>query len=225
MGERNGAKAPTTRAGKPPAKLDWNGFLALVNQAKGGHEPSMNRLREIMASGENPGWAKWLQDTFGNPGVWLKRAVSAWAGGKTDPVIAEAVEAKLDQVRRELEGANPTPIERLLAERAAHCWFIVNTYETLSVQSPGRSLAQAEFDSRRIGAAHRRFLSAVMALARVRKLATPALQINVGTNQVITQTGERKAVGPRSADYLFATCLRRDTPHFLALAGSPLDGV
>jgi hypothetical protein len=41
--------------------------------------------------------------------------------------------------------------------------------------------AQAALSTRR---AHRRLLSALEALARVRKLALPALQVNIGQDQV-----------------------------------------
>jgi hypothetical protein len=43
---------------------------------------------------------------------------------------------------------------------------------------------QGEFRQRRIDFAHRRFLSAVKALALVRKLAVSALQVNVAKKQV-----------------------------------------
>jgi hypothetical protein len=46
------------------------------------------------------------------------------------------------------------------------------------------TLRQGEFQLRQIESAHKRFLSAVATLARVRKLALPALQVNIGTNQV-----------------------------------------
>jgi hypothetical protein len=46
------------------------------------------------------------------------------------------------------------------------------------------SLRQANCYQRRIDAAHARFLSAVKTLATIRKLALPALQVNIGKNQV-----------------------------------------
>jgi len=72
----------------------------------------------------------------------------------------------------------------LLAERAAFCWFTVNTHETLFHRSKDLTIRQAEFHVRKIESAHKRFLAAVATLARVRKLALPALQVNIGTNQV-----------------------------------------
>ena len=96
----------------------------------------------------------------------------------------EAIEQELDQVRAELEGPNPTPIERLLAERASLCWFIVNRYENAYANAKGWTIAQADLQHRKIDKAHARFLSAVRTLAQVRKLALPTLQVNIGKNQV-----------------------------------------
>ena len=36
---------------------------------------------------------------------------------------------KMDALRAELAGPDPTPIERLLAERAAFCWLVLWKYE------------------------------------------------------------------------------------------------
>jgi hypothetical protein len=41
-------------------------------------------------------------------------------------VIKESVRRTLVEVREELEGPNPSPLESLLAERAAICWLTVN---------------------------------------------------------------------------------------------------
>jgi hypothetical protein len=97
----------------------------------------------------------------------------------------EAIGRKLDAVRAELEGPNPTPMERLLAERASLCWFIVHWYEDSFVEGiDGMSIRQAGFHQGRIDKAHARFLSAVRTLAQIRKLALPTLQLNIAKNQV-----------------------------------------
>ena len=70
--------------------------------------------------------------------------------------------------------------------RAAICWWQVNRFEHYSADAEDISIRQAEFNQRRIDAAHNRFLSALRTLAAVRKLALPALQVNIGANQVNT---------------------------------------
>jgi hypothetical protein len=49
------------------------------------------------------------------------------------------------------------------------------------------TLAQSEHAQRRMDRAHRRLVSSLKALANVRRLALPALQINVARRQQIAQ--------------------------------------
>ena len=48
----------------------------------------------------------------------------------------------------------------------------------------GMTLAQSEHAQRRMDRAHRRFLSTLKTLAAVRRLALPAVQINLARQQV-----------------------------------------
>jgi hypothetical protein len=123
-------------------------------------------------------------ETFGDPSRWLTDALIRSAAGKDDLAMMEGLEMKMAQVRKELEGPSPTFLERLLAERAATCWFNVTIYETLYAQSKNLSIGQAKWHIHRINAAHDRFLKSVATLARIRKLALPALQVNIAQNQV-----------------------------------------
>jgi hypothetical protein len=86
----------------------------------------------------------------------------------------EAVARKLKQVLADLTGPDPTPGERLLAERAAVCWLA--TWEAdLACQNlnPSTGAKVAGFIERRHDRAQRRFLAAVKALAVFRRLALP----------------------------------------------------
>lgn len=95
-----------------------------------------------------------------------------------------AIPRKMKSLRAELEGPSPGPIERLLAERAAYCWLVLWRYEGLLADAGDLTLRQSEFHQRRIDAAHRRYLSSLRTLAAVRKLALPAVQVNIAENQV-----------------------------------------
>jgi hypothetical protein len=75
-------------------------------------------------------------------------------------------------------------LEALLAERATLCWFNVTFYEIVYAASKDVTIHEAAFQQRKIDGAHRRFLPAVRTLAQVRKLALPAVRINVAKNQV-----------------------------------------
>jgi hypothetical protein len=66
----------------------------------------------------------------------------------------------------------------------------VNAYETLVTRTEGLTIPQADYRLRRIDSVHKRFPSAVVTLARVRRLALPTLRVNIGTNQVnVAQPG------------------------------------
>jgi hypothetical protein len=172
-----------------PAKMQWDQFRALLNGAEGGDRASLDRLREVLKSDAHPSWTRWFVETFGDPPTWLKNELSRAVGGKKNLAVDEAVMMRLDQIRKDLEGEQPTPIEKVLAGRAALCWFIVHFYETSYMQAENLTIQQSDFQQRRIDAAHRRFLSAVATLARVRKMALPSLQVNIGTNQINVARG------------------------------------
>jgi hypothetical protein len=90
-------------------------------------------------------------------------------------------------LQKELEGPSPTVLERLLAERIAVCWLAVCYQEALYYQN------LTEFSSKthqshqdRMDRANRRYLSAIKALAQVRRLQLPlTLQVALpGATQV-----------------------------------------
>jgi hypothetical protein len=101
------------------------------------------------------------------------------AGGEASTV--ESIEADIRAFAAELAGPDPTPIERTLAETAALAWFGLRFVEAHNFAAKGRTLNQADYDIRRLDAAHRRYLATLRTLAQVRKLALPAVvQVNVG---------------------------------------------
>jgi hypothetical protein len=97
------------------------------------------------------------------------RAVADIAGD--NPAIREALRRRIVALRRELAGASPSPLERLLVERVVHCWLKVYQYER--VADGGASYAEAEYRQRCVDRASRRFLAACKTLATVRRLALP----------------------------------------------------
>ena len=111
-----------------------------------------------------------------------RQMVRDWKGD--DLAGAEAARRKLAGLRAELAGPGATPLERLLAERAALCWLAVYRAESGFAAARGLTTPESEAWQRRIGRAHRMFLSALRALAAVRRLAVPALQVNVAGRQV-----------------------------------------
>ena len=100
---------------------------------------------------------------------------------------------------RELAGHAPTPLEALLVDRIVVCWMHLHYAETIYVQNmQDYSLTQAAFHQHRITTAHNRYLSAIRALAQVRRLQVPTVQVNIAREQLnVAAIAERRA-GTRS---------------------------
>jgi hypothetical protein len=96
----------------------------------------------------------------------------------------EAVTRKLDLLRTELAGANPTPVERLLVERVVACWLQVQDADIRYARAKNLPMEWGDHYQRRMDRAHQRYVSALKALASVRRLAVPVLQVNIARKQV-----------------------------------------
>ena len=81
------------------------------------------------------------------------------------------------ELEGELAGPDPSPLERVLAQRAAACWIQVSHADALYAQAAGSGVpetGQRELLARQ-ESAHRKLLAAVKQLAVVRKLIRPGL--------------------------------------------------
>lgn len=84
-------------------------------------------------------------------------------------------------------GADAAPaLERLLIAHVAMCWLRLQQAEYHYSKQQGESvtLALAEYRERKLTTAQHRFLRACESLARVRRLALPAVQVNIGDKQI-----------------------------------------
>jgi len=99
------------------------------------------------------------------------------AGG--DPLTEEALYAKLDTMRAEIAGEDPTPLEVLLTERVVSLWMLTTLLEVLIATQYRRNVGDGPErtspsyiiqQSWILGSATRRSLAAIKELARVRKL-------------------------------------------------------
>ncbi len=174
----------TTPAPAQPPEVPAPGspsVLELFKRAQAGDESSMGVFKGLL---DHPERGPKVVEFFGNLAARAEDfAVELVAGSNL--AVKAATPRKLAKLRAELEGPDPGPIERLLAERAAYCWLILWEYESALVLRKGEmSFKQFEFHQRRIDAAHRRFLSSLRTLATVQKLGVPNIQVNVGGHQV-----------------------------------------
>jgi hypothetical protein len=101
-------------------------------------------------------------------------------------LVQEAHARKCAALTQELAGPQPSPLERLLVERIVLCWLHLYSAEALYAQRrQNLSLRQAEFHEQRLSKAQARYLAAIRTLAQVRRLGVPAVQVNIGQQQVI----------------------------------------
>lgn len=172
MSENNNPPEPTNRAD----------LWALVHRAEKGDESAMPALRKAMDGNAA------LVESIGNFAAQVEITLLNNATGKA-LAFKEAVTRKMRRMRADLAGDSASPLERLLADRITLCWLSVHDAELRFNQSKDLTWKQVEFWQRRIDAAHRRYLSAIRTLATVRKLALPALQVNIARKQVNVVSG------------------------------------
>ena len=151
---------------------------ALMVSAHEGDASVLPKIREILD--EAPSLARKFMDPAK---ITERSAVDLYSTGE-DLLVRETIPRVLKQMRSELAGEHPTPLESLLVDRVVATWLQVQCYETLYAQNAGKmNLVQSDHHQRRMDRAHNRHLSAVRALAQIRKMG-PAVQINIAEKQI-----------------------------------------
>ncbi len=150
----------------------------LLRRAEAGDPAVLPQIREVLASPE-------VVDLLGNLARRVERGlVDTVSGGNL--AVREGLTKKLAEMRADLNGPEPTPLERQLVDRVVVCWLAVHDAELRAAVLATIAPNQVDAWQKRIDAAHKRHLSAVKALATVRKLAVPVIigQLNIATRQV-----------------------------------------
>jgi len=132
-----------------------------------------------------------LQAHAAVPSLWPKASVlstnaermllDAVVDGDRQLLTRATVERQLKAMRDELAGTNPTEVERILVDRVVLCWLACQQADLDLIHRTTASvpLAQGEYLQRRAERAERRLLRATKALATVRRLLVPVVQVNV----------------------------------------------
>jgi hypothetical protein len=166
------------------AKSRLTELRTISKEAEAGDRNARKRLRRLVRD-SSPEVIAEASDVAGRAAWMLIKTISAG-----EPLMQEALEDRMHQMRSEIAGESPTPLEVLLTERVVAGWLLVEVLEGLiaaqyqrDVKShrvpPGTVLQQ----SRILESATRRYLAAVRELARVRKLQAGApVQVNTQVN-------------------------------------------
>jgi hypothetical protein len=155
---------------------------ALIRKAEAGDKDSLAILRKVLAQ---PGNADILGGNVAR--VALQKLVETATGG--NPVIQEATERKFDEMRAELLGPSPTALERLLVERIIATWYHLHYLEAQYARKTEMTFALGSYYEKCLSAAQKRYLAAIKGLSEVRKLALPALQVNIAKKQINVAAG------------------------------------
>ena len=157
---------------------------AVSEKAEAGDKDARRELRRLVRASS--------PEVIGRASDIGRRAgrILAYTAAGGDPLTEEALYAKLDTMRMEIAGENPTPLESLLTERVVSLWMLTALLEVLvSAQYQKRLSDGAERSSpsymiqqsRILESATRRYLAAIRELARVKKLQAP-VQVNTQVN-------------------------------------------
>jgi hypothetical protein len=167
------------------AKATLRKLQDLSEEAEAGNKEARKELRRVLQA-SSPEIVDRCSD-FARDGQRILAGTMA-AG---EPLMEEAICTKMEQMRVEVAGQNPTPLEVLLTERIVSAWLVIEVLEALL----NAQLKQGEVASRTppsylkfiigwIESYHRRYLASIRELARVRKLQSnvPIVQMNTQIN-------------------------------------------
>ena len=157
---------------------------AISEEAEGGSRNARKRLRRLVRS-SSPEVIAEASDIAGRAQWMLVKTISAG-----EPLMEEALQERMHQMRSEIAGENPTPLEVLLTERVVAGWLLVEVLEGLIAAQYQRDIKAHRVaptyviqQSRIVESATRRYFAAIRELARVRKLqAGTPVQVNTQVN-------------------------------------------
>lgn len=138
--------------------------------------------------------AKWREALEIHPNVWRMTGNMATvtgaqlienAAGK-NRVLRESMSYACKYIKKALGYDESPMLEQLLIDAVVLAWlrWSMTEYHYTEKAQAGQTITQADFWDRHLNAAQRRYLRALAALARIRKMNLPALQINIGDRQV-----------------------------------------
>jgi hypothetical protein len=155
----------------------------LLRLAEKGQEDAVPEIRQILNEHPDLAWR------FVDVAHIAEDALIEVMTKEDDLATKELIRCQLEAMKEEVAGKNSSALERLLSERVVVTWLEVQLFEALYAQNMRKlTIPQAEHHQKRLDRAHRRHLSAIRALAQMRKLlkGTAITQINIAEKQINT---------------------------------------
>jgi len=160
-----------------PDTTTAEGRKEIMRRAQEGDTSVVPALRRILREDD---------DELIDSGHLARMALARAAAREGDLLTREIYIRQMEKDAEELAGPNPSPLEKMLAEKVAISRFRCYYYESLSVLQLGQGTLQIDdHRHKRLARANRDFLAACKALAQVRKLELPFVQLNVAEKQQV----------------------------------------
>ena len=139
----------------------------LIDRADAGDATALSELRRLLDK------VPWLISHLG--GDLAEQAANSLISSITGKHLAskELVLHRLDMMRAELAGPNPSATEKLLVDRVVACLLQSQHADYMAAEASDDSVAIGDYHQRRQDRANRRLLLAIKTLATVRRLALP----------------------------------------------------
>ena len=160
------------RKKQEPKALETEDIRGLLARAEQGEARALDLLKEKV---DESFWLKVVSLS----GMAETTLIRRMAGGDKHLLVREVLERRLAAMKADVAGPDPTPLERLLADRVAFTWLSLQLAENAYLSVDSMTLPQAAAAQKRIDACHRRHMTAIRTLAQVRRLQLPVVQVNV----------------------------------------------
>jgi hypothetical protein len=176
------ATTPATTTAKAPERWPRASDVKVMLAAERGDKKAQKRFCKLM---EDPKWRRGVTRTLGDVAKSTNDALVA----RIHPsalASRESLRARLVDLRAELAPKGTGPLEKLLVDRVVTCWLMAYYGDEMVAHSHERCPPRVlEARAKVGGAAHRRFIQSLRALAWLRRTPTPsvAIQINNAVGQ------------------------------------------
>lgn len=180
------------------SKLDTEAIHVLSVRAQEGDEQAMEQLKEHLPEH----YDQYALEYYGDLAHTTEKALVRKVAGD-QLLFREGVHQRADALRKELSGAYPSALEKLLIDRIICCWLMTNYSDAIYAQDLGeRDWVQDEYIQKRQDRAQKRFLQACKALAQVRKLLGVQMQVNVAERQINIMGGDAHQTHPDMVEWV-----------------------
>ena len=155
----------------------------LLGKAEKGDKDAVPEIRQILDEHPDLAWR------FVDVAHIAEDALIEEMTKEGDLATKELIRCQLEAMREQIAGKTCSALERLLSERVVLTWLEVQLFEALYAKNMRNlTIPQAEHHQKRLDRAHGRHLSAIRALAQIRKLlkGNAMTQINIADKQINT---------------------------------------